>query len=199
MRNTMRANPFSLKRPERTQQSREFTDPAQPGFTLTLTLREPNALDLANSASLGQEMIQRYVEGDGESEAFAYHFDGHHYRLTPGYIHQISPLVVMQPTTEELGYEPYSFEEMAGFSFAMPHAWVEIMLWARDILYGIEARIPNALAAHTGRSSGAPRVTDRSTPNSPTEQTDSSAASTNGSEHSVPLSAPVIREPISFP
>ncbi len=158
-----RLSTFSMKRPARHQETRDFSDPAQPGAVFTITLREADAIDLMNAGDLAKQIVTRYVTGDGRNPAFPFMVDGGPVTLTASFIARVCEIVTMQPPEEALGHEPYTFEELADLSFKMPRVWLELNGFWSDMWAAGEVSLPNEEGASSPASCEAPLTEEPAT------------------------------------
>lgn len=149
-----RVNPYSLKRPVRTAIRRVLTDSAHPDQEFEFALRRPDAADLIRAAELSQAMIERYLTGGPNGGPFPYLVDDQPQPLNERLIDSFCAIAVMQPAAEELGWEPYTPEEIGQFAFKAPDLWDALNAFVRDVMTSRpEAPDPKASGASTEVSS----------------------------------------------
>ena len=146
-----RFNPYNLTRAEPVVDTREFSDPAQPGADFTLTLRAVSeAPFMLKVQAKGAEYVETYVLGrikrqpkkagelplrDPPAPVYTRSEKGRTLiELDAQTCQGIAILDMMQVPQE--GDAPYSFDEWAAMSVLMPTAFLEAANWAADMMTG---------------------------------------------------------------
>src|SRR5579862_8287222 len=81
--NMAKVDPFRLKRPVRTSETRTLTDPDQPGVEFTFTLRRLDGAEQMVAGEEAQEQIQTWVTGSRDRPASQFPFvDGQEVQVT---------------------------------------------------------------------------------------------------------------------
>lgn len=118
---------LALPRPERPAFTRTFTDPAQPGVEVELTLRRLDPCELAVAVD--------------QAEAYHSRFGEHGFPLQNGSavplalsICQTTCMLQMMQAGEE--DDRYTFEELVGLLANMPEAGVAAFSWATELNMG---------------------------------------------------------------
>lgn len=115
---------LSLPRPAREAVSRVFTDPAQPGVELGLTLRRLDPAELAVAIDAAASFYERFAE-TGFPLA-----NGTAVPLALSLCQSLSMTQLMQCGPEE---DLYSLEELIGLIANMPDAGVQVLNWASEL------------------------------------------------------------------
>lgn len=173
-------NPWSLKRPERPQETRSFTDPLQPGVEVALTLRPLDAPGWAVAMERADELITLYVTGDPDEgiEPSLYPApNGEPLKLARRVCRNVAALHLMQAGPKD---EQYTESELIALMASMPTAWTEILTWSAELETKYGKQAGNASGAGEGTSSAPPSATTSRTPRSPRRRSGSSGASTSG-------------------
>lgn len=120
-------NVLGLRRPPRRVETRTFTDPAQPGKELTLTLGAQDVVVGGRASDLTQDLIEKYVHPPDETEPNAFPMEGDE----PIFLSEILCQQVGVIAESQLGPEAerYTPEEIIAVAVAMPDAWTQILAW----------------------------------------------------------------------
>ena len=130
-----RLNPLSLTPPEtKVLGPRTFTDPAQPGEKLVLTLRQLTTVEEFRSLDAAAEYTRVHVDGDEEQEALPLALPSGPVQLSRSLCSSIAVLEAMQ--VAENDEAPYSLIEWVAFALAMPKAFTAASRWANEINLG---------------------------------------------------------------
>ena len=146
----MRFNVAVLRAPVMPQETREFSDPSNPGVVLTLQLTALGTVGQSMAREKAAEYIEEYVYPPAGQEkkpipaiedargelAFP--------EATASLCNAIALIEAMQPEEERL-----SFLEWLHVAVAMPSAWLEIQGWVRELLGRGVAALGNAAGVAT--------------------------------------------------
>lgn len=182
-------NPFKLRRPEPTAETRTFTDAAQPDAQFTVTLRVLVGFNAESEVSAtGEKFIQTYITGEPGSDNGpapflipAWNKVYHPSRIT---LWCIARLIAMQVPAE--GEKPLDLFGWFAVSEVMPKAFGEIVEWSATLGEKAFPDLKNASEAPSAEpSEEASSSAAAITPNSSSGTTPSSSASTTVSGVSV--------------
>jgi hypothetical protein len=151
-------NPYTLSLSEPRSETKSFTDPAQPGTELTLTLAPPQDTTV-------------FLAIDEQAEANAETYIGHPEKLVPyrGRLPRVTRelcrvIAILQVMEEPPGGEPrYDFGSWAMLFVTMGSAMADVVAWATRLLQEGQTDSGNASAARGEGSSVPPKPTTRST------------------------------------
>jgi hypothetical protein len=128
-----KVNPFGLKRPPRKPETREFTDPDQPGEVFTFTLRKLDGAETMVTTEESQEQIETWVTGSRDRPASQFPFvDGQEVKVTEALCLACQMLWAMQCPVDK--NERYTFMDLVAMSVTAPTAWSRIGEWMQSIL-----------------------------------------------------------------
>ena len=125
--------------------TREFTDPEQPGATVSLTLRNMDALLYGRGQDLAAELKRKYLE---EGLPFPPYIDGLVIEVSETLIDQTAPVCVMQT-----GTDIYTPEELIAIAATMPAAWIGIQMFSAEKQ---RVRLEDAAKNSSGAPSASP-------------------------------------------
>lgn len=128
-------NPFDLPRPGREVHHETFRDAAQPGVVLRLSLRAPDAVDMARMTVELERMTELYITGSEEVGPGPFPLvGGQSVTVSRELFSPACIIAVMQAPPElskqERRWEP---EHLVAISLTMPNAWSQIMRRAEEI------------------------------------------------------------------
>lgn len=134
-----KVNPWSLKRPDNTFETRTITDEAHPGVEFTLSLRPLSGAELMMATEASEANIVLWVRGDPEkgTPPNRYPCEGEPPIITEGLVRMATMIEQMQKTVQGEPYDPdsfYSFGDLVGLSHVTRGAWLSLALWAQDRL-----------------------------------------------------------------
>jgi hypothetical protein len=117
-----KVDPFTLPRPERPVETREFK---LDGVPIELTLRPSDMPDDARAAEVADQLVRDYITGSEEREAAEFP-DGIKVSRT---LFQICASLAERQCPENPA-EAYSVVELVIFSAKRPRDWNQILAWA---------------------------------------------------------------------
>ena len=130
-----RLNPLSLTPPEtKVLGPRTFTDPAQPGEELVLTLRQLTTVEEFRSLDAAAEYTRVHVDGDEEQEALPLALPSGPVQLSRSLCSSIAVLEPMQVVPDDEA--PYSLIEWVVIAQVIPKAFTSAGRWANEINLG---------------------------------------------------------------
>lgn len=121
-----KVNVFTLTRPERPVETREFTEAGQ---TFTLTFREPDAADLALAAERAQRLVEDYLTGSDIRGPAPYPHDD----VKPSRILFNNVAVAVECQAPENPGEAYDAEEFLLMTARLPQTWLQVQGWLQDL------------------------------------------------------------------
>jgi hypothetical protein len=144
-----KANLFALAFTPPAREVIELTDPALPGFRMTIELEASGPLTAAASSVIQREMVGRYCAGMPEIGMTAQPFivGGKAVRTTPEFWEEVAIITALQPPDWSLPFEQFSPEELANLAFKSRHAWRHLGAKVRELHRRGEAALPNASGA----------------------------------------------------
>ncbi len=125
--------------------TREFTDPEQPGMVVALTLRNMDALLYGRGQDLARELKEKYLE---ERLPFPPYIDGLVIEVSETLIDQTAPVAVMQT-----GADIYTPEELIAIAATMPAAWIQMQMFSAEKQ---RVRLEDAAKNSSGAPSASP-------------------------------------------
>lgn len=126
-------NPYTLPRPKLRQETRTFTDPAQPGVEITLTFRALDGLEALKVGGDARRLIEEWAPS--EANGFISHIplpDGELLEPSEDLLQTVAMLVKMQVPPGE-GDLPYDLIAWLGVATRFPSAWLKILEWAGEL------------------------------------------------------------------
>lgn len=138
-----RVNPWKLKRPARPMESKDFTDPDQPGVTLTLTFQRATVAQLTDAAQNGENYTEEWAGKDIPAPD-----GGEPAQVGPALCQTIALLEALDAQPEA---ERYSFLDWIGISLTMPAAFMEVGNWSQKFIPGAD-RLGNSPKGRTSPS-----------------------------------------------
>lgn len=123
-------NPWSVGRPPRKQETRQFDERGQ---QFSLTLRSPTFPELVASRSHAQEWIDDFVE---RKLALPLPTEGEPVFLSVELAQLIAALQCMQ--VPEAGEERWELMTWMGLCLNFPRSWLEIATWAGGLMEATE-------------------------------------------------------------
>ncbi len=153
-------NPLALFDVAPRRETREFTDPAQPGQVLTLTLKRLEFPEQMKGAARANELVKAWVKPEDGRQPLPWPPPPQRaIPMSEALCTALAMLEVSQcPDDPE---ESYDAMELAVISVRMPKAWREIDAWFKEIE---EDEPGNASAAREEPSSAPPVIGDAPTP-----------------------------------
>jgi len=145
-------DPFQFRRPGRTVYHKTFTDPAQPGEVLELSLRKADTIDMALAAAEIQRMTAKYLTGDDDMPPGPFPLvGGEAIPVSIELFSQACAIYVMQAPPEE-SRQPrrWAPEQLVAVSVTMPDAWSQVLRAAEEIRRAGSRAEGNSTAPLTG-------------------------------------------------
>lgn len=185
----LKSSIWNLRPLKREAETRTFTDPEQPGWSLTMTLRPLDGVSGTRYAVLKGQLMVRHVTGlrgpdgmlvkgeDGEPlQKPVPVICGDFSKRTPDEycVDRYAKIAAMWAVE---GEEPPPLSEVVGWQALLYEAWFDICNWVES-LYRRESEEKGGA---TATSSAASSSDTTSTPKSPPDETPSSAPSNGGS------------------
>jgi hypothetical protein len=122
-------NVLALPRPKRVEETRTFTDPAQPGVELTLTLRSPDLAQLMWADEQAKAYLLEFTAEDGSS-LYVDPISGERIPVSENLCKTVAVFESMQFGAAE---ERYGWMDTIAIMLAMPSAWLEISPWIGEL------------------------------------------------------------------
>lgn len=157
-------NLVNLPSPVRRRETRELTDPLQPGETATFTLEAATAITMAKIQQGHEAYLREWFEGeDGARQPIAYpSLDGKGRKIPERMWWNIACVLELQPADAEVTWNE---QELIILQDRMPHAWADLIRWATQIaVKGLERAEGNSAGASPGTSSARPSRSTKTTP-----------------------------------
>jgi hypothetical protein len=172
-------NVLSLLAFEVPVETRDFTDPRQPGKTLTLTVKAPEFADELAAEKRADELIGKWMRPTGGKTPPPWPPPpARPIRWSEALCRGLALIETIQCPEDPA--DLYDAEELALVTERMPTAWAEIVLWVAELKQKIaEASVGNASAAREETSSVPPATGADLTPPSIIKSLTFSGASTN--------------------
>jgi hypothetical protein len=202
----MKPSIWNLRPLERQPETRTFTDPERPGWTLTLTLRPMDGVSGTRYATLKAKLMVDHVTGLRGPDGLLLKDDEDKpvqapvpvacqdfSRRTPDEfcVDRYAKIAAMWADPDEPA-PPLS--EVLGWQALLYEGWFDICNWVEDLY----RREPAVKGGSMGASSAPSSSDTTSTPNSPPEETPSSAPS-NGASGPLPRPSDTGRSPCPTP
>src|ERR1051326_2755150 len=131
-RQMAKLDPFLLPRPERPTETRSFTEGEA---TLTLTLRPPDAADIARASEASERLVQDYITGS-EDRAAGDFPEG--VKVSKTLFMTCALIGEMQ--CPENPADAYTVLELVLLSDRLPRAWKQLQAWVNDLTGAWRAR-----------------------------------------------------------
>jgi len=128
-------NPFELKRPGREVHYKTFTDEDQPGVTLELSLRKPDAIDMGRCAAQVGRMTELYITGNDEIGPGPFPLvGGEMIPVSEELFGQACMVWAMQaPPGENRQSRRWEPEHLVAWALTMPNAWRAVLRFVDEI------------------------------------------------------------------
>lgn len=129
-------NIWGLSRVELKCEARTFTDPAQPGVELEITLQALDGVRVFEVGEKANAYIEEWVTGKDGPLPYPLKDGGKSLRFSEAFLQTVALLEAMEACADP--DERYSLHDWAGLSVRMPIAFREISQWASS-LFGAAA------------------------------------------------------------
>jgi hypothetical protein len=132
-------NPFTLQRPAREVQVHTVVDAQHPEHSVTIALREMDAVDQHRAEDLSSKLVEKYITG---KDKLNFIVGGESVALSEQLCSVAASLEVMQADHE--GADRYTAEEFMAFAAVLPNLWVQLMVVAAKVHQRANDTLPNA-------------------------------------------------------
>lgn len=123
---------LSLQPHEAPPETREFTDPGQPGVVLAVTMKRPEFPDYALAQEISQVLVERWIEPpDGKPPPRWPPPPAEPIRWSKRLCQVLALVEALQRPADPA--DAYDADELAVISVRMPKAWEQVAAWVQEL------------------------------------------------------------------